>query len=356
MDGQVTRCASCGASVTAARFCTHCGAELGNQHGYQLGAQPGDPLGAQPSAQHAAPSGPAYDDTSTHERIPVVPAAPRHLQPAPTEPASTEPAPTEPAYPQPAYLAPIPGQQPAAPTSPRRSPGAGLWVAAAACLLVVLAVGAFLLLSGGGGNHSSSSSPRLLPRTHDTSTAPTTSAPTASAPTSPTTSAASPHGPAADVAGLSHASAPRHAPAGVDFAGRPVTYVASNMVDGAADTCWRTPGDASGIVLTFRLDQPTVITGVGLINGYAKTVYPGGRRFDWYHGDRRVLSVDWIFDDGTTVSQSFSDTPSIQTISVDPVTTSTVRVRITRVSTPGHGPAARDDTPVSEVSIVGRTA
>ncbi|MGA8246613.1 MAG: hypothetical protein WB797_06885, partial [Nocardioides sp.] len=178
-------------------------------------------------------------------------------------------------------------------------------------------------------------------------------------PTSPTTatsSTASPHGPAADVAGLAHASAPRHAPAAVDFAGRPVSYVASNMVDGATDTCWRTPGDASGIVLTFRLDQPTVLTKVGLINGYAKTVFPGGRRFDWYHGDRRVLAVDWVFDDGTTVSQRFSDTPAMQTMRVDPVTTSTVRIRITRVSRPGHGRAARNDTPISEVSLVGRTA
>jgi hypothetical protein len=128
------------------------------------------------------------------------------------------------------------------------------------------------------------------------------------------------------------------------------------MVDGAADTCWRTPGDATQTVLTFRLDQPTVITKVGLINGYAKTVFPGGRRFDWYHGDRRVLAVDWLFDDGTTVSQQFSDTPAMQTMSVDPVTTSTVRVRITSVSRPGHGPAARNDTAISEVSLVGHTA
>ncbi len=125
------------------------------------------------------------------------------------------------------------------------------------------------------------------------------------------------------------------------------------MVDGVVETCWRTPGDATGTVLTFRLDRPTEITEVGLVNGYAKTAYAGGRRYDWYQGDRRVLSVDWVFDDGTTVSQTFSETRSMQTRDVPPVTTSTVQVRITAVSPPGRGPAARNDTAVSEVSLVG---
>ena len=138
-----------------------------------------------------------------------------------------------------------------------------------------------------------------------------------------------------------------------DFSGQPVTFVAPNMVDGVAETCWRTPGDATGTVLTFRLERPTTITTVGLINGYAKTAVAGGRQYDWYRGDRRVLSVQWVFDDGTTVSQTFSETRTMQSRSVPPVTTSTVQVRITAVSAPGHGPATRDDTAVSEVSLVG---
>jgi hypothetical protein len=151
------------------------------------------------------------------------------------------------------------------------------------------------------------------------------------------------------------ASAPAHAPDAVDFAGNHVTYVASNMVDGVIETCWRTPGNASGTVLTFRLDRPTRISKVGMVNGYAKTAFSGGRTYDWYQGDRRILSVDWLFDDGSSVSQTFSDTRAMQTLGVPPVTTSTVRVRITSVSPPGRGPAARDDTAISEVSLVGAT-
>jgi hypothetical protein len=128
------------------------------------------------------------------------------------------------------------------------------------------------------------------------------------------------------------------------------------MVDGVVTTCWRTPGDATGMVLTFRLEQPTTITQVGMVNGYAKTAFSGGRRYDWYQGDRRILSADWIFDDGSTVSQDFGDSRAMQGITVPPVTTSTVRVRITSVSPPGTGPASRNDTAVSEVGLVGATS
>jgi hypothetical protein len=230
-------------------------------------------------------------------------------------------------------------------------------VGAVAGLLAVLLLGAFLLLNGGSSDTPSASSTPLVPETAAAASDAPSSAP-ASAPTtasSPTSSAATPKGPATEVAGLAVASAPAHAPDAVDFAGNHVTYVAPNMVDGVIETCWRTPGDASGMVLTFRLDQPTRISKVGLVNGYAKTAFSGGRRYDWYQGDRRVLSVDWLFDDGSTVSQTLSETRAMQTLGVPPVTTSTVRLRITSVSPPGRGPAARDDTAISEVSLVGAT-
>jgi hypothetical protein len=43
----------------------------------------------------------------------------------------------------------------------------------------------------------------------------------------------------------------------------------------------------------------------------------------------------------------------MQSRTIPPVTTSTVLVRITAVSPPGRGLASRDDTAVSEVSLVG---
>ena len=291
MDGQVTRCAHCGVPSSGGRFCTGCGASL--------------------DSAPAPPHEPASDLTSTHERLSPVPAPP----------------------------------------APPRGPGPGLWVGAAVGLVLVLVLGSFLLFRGAGGDESSPAAPTpLVPTASRTTSAPPSSSATTSA---PATAASTSTGAPADVAGLAQASAPTHAPAGVDVSGQTVTNVAPNMVDGAVETCWRTPGDATGTVLTFRLDRPTEITEVGLVNGYAKTAYAGGRRYDWYQGDRRVLSADWVFDDGTTVSQTFSETRSMQTRDVPPVTTSSVQVRITAVSPPGRGPAARNDTAVSEVSLVG---
>jgi hypothetical protein len=346
MDGQVTRCAQCGAPLsTTGRFCTNCGAPVD-------------------SAPWAPPPEPAYDEAATSERVYAVPDEPvydrplfadpvaQELPPL-AEPAAERPLFAEPAQQPPDYAGPTHAQPVYAdPLPPRRSPGIGLWIGAAAGLILVLVLGAFLLLSGGSGDDSpTASATPLVPKVQHTNTPPPTTAATSSAPTSSATTA--PTGPPAEVAGLSSASAPTHAPAGVDFSGRPVTYVAPNMVDGVVETCWRTPGDATGTVLTFRLERPTTITKVGLINGYAKTAFSGGRRYDWYQGDRRVLSVDWIFDDGTTVSQPFTETRAMQSRTIPPVTTSTVLVRITAVSPPGRGLASRDDTAVSEVSLVG---
>lgn len=298
MDDRPTTCAHCGAPPGTGRFCTNCGAPF--------------------------------------DSVPMAPSPPTHTSVVPGLPAYDEP-------------------------EPRRSSRAAsltLGLGMAAILVALLAGGGWLLLHGGGSS-AATTSPPLVPRSHHPKPTPSKATHTPEPTLTPTpSSTASPRqqGPAADVAGLSRASAPAHAPAGVDLNGQPVTFVPANLVDGARETCWRAPGNATGTVLTFRLDQPTRLTRVGLVNGYAKTAYAGGRTFDWYEGDRRVLAVDWLFDDGSSVSQLFSATRAMQTIDVPPVTTSTVQLRITAVTPPGQGPAARDDTAVSEVSLVGSTA
>jgi hypothetical protein len=319
MDGRTEVCLHCGATVTGGRFCTNCGA--------QLGTEPTNPR------TWASPS-------DTAERVYDV-SGPMYVAPAPTPDQPTYAAPSEPTY-----LAPGP---------PRGGVGPGLWIGAAVVLLLVLVLGGFLLFhgSGSGNDHATSSTPAIVPKTQPTAS----EKPTASSPASPShsPSATTVTGPPANVAGFAQAAAPSHAPAGVDFSGQLVTYVAPNMVDGRNDTCWRTTGDATGMELTFRLDQPTRLTRVGLVNGYSKIAYSHGRAYDWYLGNRRVRSVDWIFDDGTTVSQQFGNSRTLQQRPIKPVTTSVVKLRITSVSPPGKGRAARNDTAISEVFLLGRT-
>jgi hypothetical protein len=136
-----------------------------------------------------------------------------------------------------------------------------------------------------------------------------------------------------------------------------VRYEGRNMLDGVAQTCWRMPGDGTGSEIALQLPGPTTISSVGLVNGYAKIARDAsGRRLDWYHGNRRLLRIEWVFDDGTTVRQSLDDTRRMQSVDVDPVTTQTVRLRLVEVSRPGSGPAARDNTAISDVSLIGAPA
>ncbi len=157
-----------------------------------------------------------------------------------------------------------------------------------------------------------------------------------------------------EVAGRATAKAPKTAAPNQDVNGDQVSYDASNMLDGVPETAWRAPGDASGMALTFKLREPTELHQVGLINGYAKTSTDDrGRTFDWYLGNRRVEAVVWVFDDGTKVRQPLTEGREMQTLAIDPVTTSRVVLRLVQVSAPGDGTAARDFTAVSEVSLVG---
>ena len=148
------------------------------------------------------------------------------------------------------------------------------------------------------------------------------------------------------------ATAPVTAKPNLDTQGNVVRYAAGNMLDGVPETCWRMPADGTGMELTFSLSGPTELTEVGLINGYAKRA----GKLDWYAGNRRVLSVEWVFDDGTVVPQSLSESRNLQTVQVEPVTTSTVVLRLVTVSAPGKGPSARNFTPISEVSLFGTAA
>jgi hypothetical protein len=182
------------------------------------------------------------------------------------------------------------------------------------------------------------------------STTPAASAAEESTPV-PTTAATVDPG---DMATGATATAPRAAPPNVDAFGNRTTYVAANMLDGRPSTCWRMAGDGTGAELRFTLAAPATLTRVGLINGYAKNAVVGGRNLNWYVGNRRVLSAQWVFDDGTAVDQPLGSTKQMQTIDLGtPVSTSTVTLRLVSVSAPGTGRSARDYTAVSEVSLVG---
>jgi hypothetical protein len=299
------------------------------------------------------------DPTGPTVSAPVTPPPPPPPPPEPRFPLYADEVSAPPAYPpaySPGYVPPPPP-----PTGNHRGDGRPAWLpwlAGAVALLLVAVVGTVLLVNGGddepeANEPSGSDSPSATEPTEPTS--PSTSPPPTESPT-PTPTSTGTLGEPTDVATTATATVPRTAPPNTDVDGNLVRYEARNMLDSVPTTCWRMPGDGSGSTITVTLAEPTTLTEVGLINGYAKTSDDDGTVLNWYRGNRRVLAVEWTFDDGSVVSQSLAEVRDLQTVDVGEVTTSTVTLRLVTVSAPGTGRSARDYTAISDLSLVGTPA
>jgi hypothetical protein len=128
--------------------------------------------------------------------------------------------------------------------------------------------------------------------------------------------------------------------------GDATTYSPQQVQDGDKTTAWRVKGDGTGQSLSLTLAGPTHLSEVGLLPGYAKIDACSGS--DRFKQLRRITKVAWVFDDGTTVEQSFEERPDIQTTKVD-VTSSHVTVEILGVT---NGPTI-DATTISELTLMG---
>ena len=298
-------CVSCGHELGVGRFCINCG--------HPVGTTPPPPLPRPPAVP---PPPPAAGSVPPSPRYPLF--ADEVGIPAPASEPAPDPLPAPPS--------------PATPTPHRGRPW-GRWVAAAAALVLVVGLGVWLLSGREDGTPTTTDRAEHGGKRDDSST---------------------PAGQGGGLAAESTVEVPATAPANQDVEGNPVEYVGDNLLDGIPETCWRMPGDGSGEEITITLPGEATLRSVGLINGYAKTAQDAqGRELDWYHGDRRVLSVEWVFDDGTTVSQDLEDTTAVQSVDLDGVTTSTITLRLVSVSDPGAGRAARDYTAISDLSVVG---
>jgi hypothetical protein len=323
-------CSRCGAELGPGRFCTHCGEPVataaGSLHDWRtdtaerprVTAAPVEPSPASPPESARFPL--FADDTGETTRVLSAPAY--DVVPDDAEPETTA----------------------------RHTPWLP-WAVGFAVMALVAGLGAFLLLSGGGGRETASdpapTEPEPRERRGDRSPDPT--------PEQTTDPEPAPEGPT-DLARFAGIAAPEPAPPSQDNSGNVVRYDVAQLVDGVPETTWRTPGDATGATITLTFDEPTVLSEVGLINGYAKVGQDAQGPLDWYHGNRRVLAVEWTFEDGTVRTQRLADTTIMQTVSVPQVETTTVGLRLLKVSPPGPGRASRDYTAISDVRLFGHTA
>lgn len=335
----MTTCARCGHTVEVGRFCTNCGAPVGPG---PSGAGPTDtaerPAVRPDPRSTATPSPPPVGPPPVPARFPLFadevsgPPGPPPSDPPPVWESGPEPAPTPPGG-----------------GSHRRRTSALAWGFVVAAVLVVVAlVGAVLLVGGlGDDDPAAEEAPSASSDTDDGPTA--SGRPKPSPDASETPAQVDPD----DLATTAEIEVPATAPPGTDVDGQRIRYDASQITDGDPGTCWRMTGDGTGEEIVLTLPEPTTVRAVGLINGYAKTATDGKREIDWYAGNRRILAVDWVLDDGTTVRQDLDETRELQAVDIDPVETTTVTLRLVEVSKPGRGRAARDNTAISELLLVG---
>ncbi len=318
----MTTCAACGHQPVAGPFCTRCGRPTAPAEPPPVGDQPPpapDRPGGAPGAEPAAPAHPSAPTPGTAPPPPRFPLFADEADPpdAPTParfPLYADEV-TPPAAPPTAEQPPPP-----APATSHRERRAAAWVPWVLGLLFVALIAAtgMVLVTGGDDD----------PQT---------------AQDEPAAGSDDPGG--TDLTGEASARVPKPARASRDNQGNRVTYGAANLLDGDPSTCWRMPGDGTGKVLVFRFDAPVTLTEVGLINGYAKKDPPN----DWYTANRRVLEVVWRFGAGDPVRQTLTRSRELQTVAVDRVETSVVRLRLVGVSRPG----GRDFTAISDVSLRG---
>lgn len=341
-------CTNCGHELGIGRFCTNCGQPIAGRHS-------GVPASSAPEAvtTPGAPPG-------------APPAAPAHAVPAPPMPGTPPPARF------PLYADSVTGPRPSAPPAPptvatpppppaetsdddrdheRGSIGWLVAMIVGVSAIIAVVVGLVMVLDGdderatdaGPANtvadEGANRGERGRGKGEESEDAPDPSTET---------------GPVGDATSLIRKlKVPGTAPASTDAqTGEPVTFEAEHLNDDDETTCWRVAGDASGESVTLTFDEPVQVSEVGMVNGYAKS-YPG---YDGYSLNRRVLSVDWVFDDGTSVTQELGDDRAMQSLEVTPTWTKKITIEIVEVSPPGEGPLSKDYTAISELLIAGATA
>ena len=366
------QCARCGHGLGIGIFCNNCGHAIarpvpaGDEWRSSTAERPATPANLPTTLPNDLPTGRPTYDAPVPSSLPEGPTAPPPAFGAPpkarfplfadeigTDTTVAVAAMSAPQDAQPPVWAPTPSageqrQSNHADTSHRKRRGTLPWLAGAAALVVVAGTGAVLLV---GGDDTEPAGASDTPRPGDSSPSAPEDRASSEAPAPPPESS-NPTGGPLDVASLATAAPPATAAPSRDVTGNAVRYDAFYMLDGQSDTAWRMPGDASGSDVVFSLGGPTEIDEVGLINGYAKTA-PG---YDGYTANRRILAVEWLFADGTVVSQSLTDGErGLQTVPVNGGNvTDIVTLHITQVSRPATGTAGRDFTAISDVALVGK--
>lgn len=105
---------------------------------------------------------------------------------------------------------------------------------------------------------------------------------------------------------------------------------AAGLIDDDPGTIWRCEGDGVGDSITFTFEQGTSLVGVRLTNG--NTVWP-----DSYAAERRLLSVEWRFPDGSFFVQGLAaNKAELQEVRFPAMVTGSVTMTVLASTDPGE--------------------
>lgn len=133
---------------------------------------------------------------------------------------------------------------------------------------------------------------------------------------------------------------------GVDDSGAPISYDASNLIDGDPATAWRVPGRGIGESITVSFPRACSLTSLDVLNGYLKSDPVTG--VDRWAQNRRVSQVAWRAGDESGTRTLDFQSRSTQTLTIGPVEVTSVTLTIV-----GSAPdvTERDFVALSEVLV-----
>lgn len=118
------------------------------------------------------------------------------------------------------------------------------------------------------------------------------------------------------------------------------------LIDGDPATIWRCHGDGVGESVTFTFSPAVDLVGVRLING--NTAWAGR-----YTAERRLLSVQWRFADGSFFVQGLAaNSRGLQEVRFPQVRTSSVTMTVESSTLPGESADLVDAVSISQLEFL----
>jgi hypothetical protein len=118
--------------------------------------------------------------------------------------------------------------------------------------------------------------------------------------------------------------------------------------DGTLDTAWQVSGDGVGEFILLEFDEGVTIQDIQMVPGFDATdPESGANLFTQY---RRVRSVRLEFSDGSSTEATLASFATFQSVLMNPVTTSSVKMTILETTEPGSD-NGQDALAISEIKV-----